>query len=70
MNCKALLNIAIEIALYKCCIIIITTLTLLYPGKQLHHVLKFVAIISTMPLLLSFFQINKDLQDGRESVLP
>lgn len=47
-----------------------TTLTLLYPGKQLHHVLKFVAIISTMPLLLSFFQINKDLQDGRESVLP
>ena len=23
MNCKALLNIAIEIALYKCCIIII-----------------------------------------------
>lgn len=47
-----------------------TTLTLLYPGKQLHHVVKFVAIISTMPLLLSFFQINKDLQDGRESVLP
>ena len=29
MNCKALLNIAIEIALYKCCIIIIIIIIIL-----------------------------------------